>query len=58
MECESYWFGKLPFTAIYSRNPLTGIGLALLVKVAIILQNSLALKLAVIGSSTVQFYGF
>ena len=57
-ECECYWFGKPPFTAIYSRNPLIRISLALLVRVSRILQNSLALKLAVVGSSTVQCYGF
>jgi len=57
-EYECYWFGKPPFTAIYSKNPLIRMGLAVLVKVSRILQNSLALKLAVIGSSTVQCYGF
>jgi hypothetical protein len=60
--------GMTETICLYSRTPLiqslvmqitvTQIGLALQVNLSIILQNYLALKLPVIGSSTVQWYGF
>jgi len=40
------------------RTLVTRIGLALRTNLSRILQNELALKLPVIGSSTIQCYGF
>jgi len=56
---ESFCYSRTPLIERWlSGLPIVQIGLALQVNLSRILQNQLALKLPVTGSSTVHCYGF